>query len=248
MLPSGMLSRTSAPPRTSLKKPLYTRLAQEWYLPPMKSTGVTLEYLQRVDSNQVFRVGLVQLNRFLAECKPSQLRRVPFVNKDVAYAKVNQLLQELGQPVLGFEEDCCPDGEWLYRVARFADPGNLCRLFEESAGAVPVGEADTISLELGKRRIEEQLERELGMKDRLEVQQAIAELQLDYRRVKSREGELGRLVANGRKLERQLAEDRVRVDRSLDRAVQVTLERVRTRTEPAGWEQYSTKEREVRGR
>ena len=66
-------------------------------------------------------------------------------------------------------------------------------------------------LELGKRRIEEQLERELGMKDRLEVQQAIAELQLDYRRGERREGG-------------------------------------RTRREPAGWEQYSAKEREVRGR
>ena len=67
MFTGRITSETSARPRTSVKKPLYTRLAQEWYLPPMKSTGVTVEYLKKVDSDQVFRVGLVQLNRFLAE-------------------------------------------------------------------------------------------------------------------------------------------------------------------------------------
>lgn len=246
MFPSRMLSQTSTQPRTSVKKPLYTRLAQEWYLPPMRSTGVTLDYLKKVDSGQVFRVGLVPLNRFLAECKPSQLKRAPFATKDVAYVKLNKFLEEHGQPELGFELGCWPDAEWLFRVARCIDAGNVCQLFEEAVDEIKTNETDSVVLELGKRRVEEQLETELRMKGRPEVQQAVSELQLDRRRAKNREAEINRLVYFGKKLERQWAEDKVKVERSLDKLVRVTLEPMRTRSEPGEWEEYNNKEREVK--
>lgn len=246
MMPQRMLAQADPQPRTSVKKPLYTRLAQEWYLPPMKSTGVTLEYLRKVDANQVFRVGVVELNRFLAECRPSQLRRLPFVDKELAYAKVNRLLLEHGPVGLGFEQGSWPDGEWLYRVGRFVDPGNVCQLFEEAAGELPDTQADSVRLELGKRRVQEELEAELGLRARPEVQQAIAELRIDKQRTKSREIEINGLVLYGQKLERLLEEDRMKVDRSLDRLVQVALERVRTRTEPREREEYFNKLGQVR--
>jgi hypothetical protein len=227
------------------KKQLYARLAQDWALPPLNSTGVSHRYLQQVEAGTVFRVGVLELKRFLAECRPGQLQKVAFANKDQAYAKVNRLLREMGRPALGFEERCWPDGEWLYRVARFVDPGNVCGLFVEAVGDLPDSQADSVRIELGKRRIEEELSTELGWRDRPEVAQAIHELRLSQQRWTSRRTELSGLLLLGQKLEVQVRQDEETVERRLQQAVQVALERVRTRTAPDGVEQYLAREREV---
>jgi hypothetical protein len=119
-------------------------------------------------------------------------------------------------------------------------------LFEEAVTEIQPNQTDTVVLELGKRRVEQQLEAELKMKDRPEVQQAVSELRLDTRRAKNRETEIRKLMAYGRKLESQWTEDKLKVERSLDRLLRVTLEPMRTKSEPAEWEEYSKKEQEVK--
>lgn len=217
-------SLPEAPPQPKgSKKLLYARLAQDWYLPPIRSTGVTLTYLRKVDAGQVFRVGLLDIQRFLAECKPDQLRRVPFVNKDQAYAKVNRLLLEKGQHTLGFGEGPWPDGEWLYRVARFVDPGNLCNLFEKAVSEVTPAQNDSTDVELGKRRVEEQLVKQLGWNDQPDVLQAISELRMSQQRASSRKAEMQRLLMNYHKMEAQVEKDRVTVEEKLERTVRVAM-------------------------
>lgn len=231
MLPTRpSLPQAAAQPQGS-KKLLYARLSQQWFLPPARSTGVSQTYLHKVDQGQVFRVDLLSIQRFLAECKPSQLKRVPFVNKDQAYAKVNRLLGERGQPDLGFAEGCWPDGEWLYRVARFVDPTNLSCLFVEALSEVTAANNDSTQVELGKRKIEEQLAQDLEWKDRPEVVEAIGELRMSQQRVSSRKAELHRLMLQGQKLQGQVEKDQMKVEMSLERAVRVVVEGVKKKVE-----------------
>lgn len=248
MLPISILNQPPAPRQQPRKKPLYARLAQEYYLPPIDSTGVSLAYLDKVDSGKVLRVPLIDLNRFLAECKPNQLRRVPFVNKDVAYDKLSRLVDELGLPDLGFSPGCRPDGEWLYRVARFCDRANVCHLFEMTDGDILEGGYDSINIELAKRKIVHSLGRQLTTTNRAELTLAIRKVQDHRSRIKSQSSELERLLIHRRKLEQAIAKDKVELEKSLDDAVRVGLEQVRVTTVPSERGDYNRLEKEVRQR
>ena len=57
------------------KKTFYTQLSELYFLPPRDSTGVTQHYLDKVKQGSVFRVELKEINRFLAELIPRQLKR-----------------------------------------------------------------------------------------------------------------------------------------------------------------------------
>ena len=57
------------------KKKMQKSLAEQYFLPPRDSYGLTLQFLKRVRTGSVFRVETAVLLRFLADLRPSELRR-----------------------------------------------------------------------------------------------------------------------------------------------------------------------------
>jgi hypothetical protein len=202
-------------PRGGGKKALYGRLAETFSLPPRDSKGVTVRWLKSVEEGTVFRVGVVELNKFLAGLVPSQLRKAAFTCKYVAHKKVDRLLAEMGKPGLGFEAGIVPDGTWLYKVARFVDPANVCGVFQVSLTQVPTVQVDSFRVELAKRAVETLVIKSSGLDRQAEVKTALDELAVLQKRQASRQAELDCLVVRGRQLEREVEEG--------NRAVQVRL-------------------------
>lgn len=193
---------------TITKKAMYSRLAETYYLPPLLSTGVNRKYLEKVEEGTVFRVEIIVLNKFLAELRPNQVRNSTFTCKFQAYSKVDRLLREMGKKGLGFDEGLVPDGEWLYKVARFIDPWNVCLLFKAFLEPAPKTNVDSFKIELAKRDIENDLFISSGLDEDKEVRAAIRELELSHQRFVSRKAELDNLVIYGRQLTQQVEEDK----------------------------------------
>ena len=193
---------------TITKKAMYSRLSETYYLPPLLSTGVNKKYLGKVQEGNVFRVEIIVLNKFLAELKPNQVRKSLFTCKFQAYSKVDRLLREIGKPGLGFDKGLVPDGEWLYKVARFIDPWNVCLLFKAFLQPVPKTNIDSFMIELAKRGIENDLLISSGLDEDKEVREAIRELELSHHRFASRKAELDNMVIYGRQLTKQVEEDK----------------------------------------
>lgn len=197
------------------KKALYSQLAATYYLPPKNSKGVSQKYLEKVKEGSVFRVEIIELNKFLSDLKPNQLLKADFTCRYQAYYKIDRLLQEMSKPGLGFEPNLIPDGDWLYRVARFVDPSNVCGLFQVSLSAVPTTDQASFRIELGKRAVEHNLLICSRLDELKEVRAAIRELELSHQRFRSRKAELSHLSDYGRQLTEQVEEDKREMERNL---------------------------------
>lgn len=215
----GTKHKQSKPrPASATKKAQYAKLADTYFLPPERSTGLSKKYLDKVEQGMVFRVETSEIQMFLAGLKPSQLTRAAFTSKSLAYSKVDRLLQECGLPGLGFEEGLLPDGDWLYKVARFVDRANLGELF---TAALPVPKplaCDSAKIEACKRAIEQDLLIDSRLDVVESVQEAVAALQASQQRYVSRKVELGYLMVYGKELATQVQEDKRDMEQRLAEA------------------------------
>lgn len=142
----------------------------------------------------VFRVEILELSKFLAGLAPNQLVKASFTCKWEVYTKIDRLLQEQGLPGLGFERGLTPDGDWLYKVARWVDPFNVCCLFRVALRQITKGDTDSYRIELGKRAIEHDMLITSRLDEVEEVRAAVEELQLCHQRFSSRNAELNHLM------------------------------------------------------
>ena len=108
--------------RNLSKKQLYLKLSDEYYLPSLRSQGMTRRYLLKVLNNQVFRAHAISVKRCLAELKNSQLTKFKEVNVAISYQRIDNMLKEMNLPCLGFEAHETPEASWLYALARYLDP------------------------------------------------------------------------------------------------------------------------------
>ena len=121
----------------------------------------------------------------------------------------------MGNPGLGFDQGLVPDGEWLYKVARFIDPWNVFLLFKAYLQPVPKTHVDSFKIELAKRDIENDLFISSGLDDNKEVRATIREFELSHNRFGSRKAELDNLVIYGRQLTKQVEEDKKEMEMKL---------------------------------
>lgn len=197
------------------KRTLYSRLSEKYFLPPIRSAGVTKKYLEKVEAGSVARFEIVKVKRFLADLKPSQLKKALYTNKYIVNKKVNKLLQEMGQPGLGFSGVLVPDGKWLYTVARYVDPWNITSVFEVTLQDMPDTKTDSFHVEIAKRRAADNLIFTSGLNKIKAVKQSLASLELANCRLSSREAEIESLVEYGRRLELQMKEDKKNLEQQL---------------------------------
>jgi hypothetical protein len=197
------------------KRTLHSQLSELYFLPPRDSTGVSKRYLDQVKMGRFFRVELKEMNRFLAELTPSQLKKSVYTCKFEAYSKINNLLTEREMPQLGFEEGHVPDGTWLYKVARYLDRANLCGLFRVSICSVEDGPTNTEKLYQARRHAEKVLLTDSGLGKRLEIKATLDDLQQAYKRLVSRQAEQKNLATYMMLLEKQVEKDKGSVERLL---------------------------------
>jgi hypothetical protein len=117
------------------------------------------------------------------------------------------LLKELGKKPLGFEEGIVPDGEWLYRVARFVDPWNLCCLFDIALQAPEAPKIDSQILYAAQRAREQALLIDTGLDNNEIVVEKIQGLELAHKRWRASQAELAALINAGKKIEEQVKKD-----------------------------------------
>ena len=225
MLRAVQLQTNQAKPQLGEKRKLYSRLAEEHCLPPINSYGVTKRYLDKVQAGEVFRVGAIDMNRFLAELRPSQLKRTVYTCKFEAYSKIDRLLVERGEKSLGFESGLIPDGSWLYRVARYIDRSNVCGVFEAALEDHPSGQTDTERVYRAQLRANKLLLEDTGLGKRRSIRDSVLSLMQCHKKVVSRQAEVANLQAYLSKLETQLKEDRLEMKTKLaSTALQVFTE------------------------
>ena len=144
----------------------------------------------------------------MAGLRPSQLRKAAHTCKYVAYKKLDRLLVEMDKPRLGFEAGIIPDGTWLYKVARFVDPANVCSIFEVALVDMPTAGAVSFSVELGKRAAEDYLIRSSGLNEVAKVRSAVGELTLLQKKLASKQAKLDHLYEKGRQLEKEVEQSK----------------------------------------
>jgi hypothetical protein len=212
----GINAKQSKPTLRSVsKKTQYAILADTYFLPPVRSTGLSKKYLDMVEQGSVFRVQNSEIQMFLAGLKPSHMTRAPFTSKSVAYSKINRLLLECGEPGLGFEEGLLRNGEWLYKVARYVDRGNLAELFTTSLAVVKPLHCDSAKIEASKRVVEHDLLIDSRLDDLECVQEVVAAFQASQQRLVSRKIELEYLMVYGKQLTTQVEEDKRHMEQKL---------------------------------
>lgn len=190
------------------KKRLYSELAEKYFLPPRDSYGVTKKYLDKVSAGTVWRVELITMKRFMAEMRPSQMKRAVYTCKFETYIKIERVLMEKGEKSLGYETGLIPDGEWLYKVARYVDRSNVCGLFMMSLEGEGEGRSDSERVYRAQKRAEKMLMDDTGIGKREGVRSSVESLVQCCKRVVSREAEVANITLYLEVLERQLKNDR----------------------------------------
>lgn len=115
--------------RELTKKALHERLSQDYFLPPNHARGITRVYLVGVYTGRYYRVGLFDMQRFMAELTSQHMRKAPHINSNDVKAKVEVLLREHNLPQLGYPVGVIPEEGWLLQVARMLDQTNCTAIF-----------------------------------------------------------------------------------------------------------------------
>lgn len=118
--------------RDLTKKALHERLSEDYFLPPNHARGVTRVYLVGVFTGRYYRVGLFDMQRFMAELTPQHMRKAPHINSNDVKAKVEVLLREHALPELGYPVGVIPEEGWLLQIARMLDQTNCTAIFTDA--------------------------------------------------------------------------------------------------------------------
>ena len=119
------------------KNELYELVAEDYVLPPVSSKSVTREWLLKVRSGEVFRITHLEYKNFEFTLNKSHSRKVGIINNALLVKKLNDLLEDRGEPELGFTEFDLPEQNWLFKIARYIDKTNLLEFFESAPEQEP---------------------------------------------------------------------------------------------------------------
>lgn len=127
------LSDEGADTKNLSKNALYDLVSSDYLLPMYCSKGVTREWLIKVYRGDVYRIGVLDHKKFDFTLTPDMQRRVPLLNNAYMVRKLNKFLELTRNKPLGFSEFEIPEQDWLFKVARYADPTNILEFFEIAA-------------------------------------------------------------------------------------------------------------------
>ena len=112
------------------KHKIYSRLNEQYLLPPEDSKGVCRSWLLQVWYGNVYRVGLRDFKTFEVGVTSTHMKRNGLTNLMHLMLRINGLLKGRGEKVLGFHEFTVPDEKWLCKIARYVDQSNVLEFFQ----------------------------------------------------------------------------------------------------------------------
>ena len=112
------------------KHKIYSRLNEQYLLPPEESKGVCRSWLLQIWHGHVFRVGLRDFKTFEVSVTSAHMKRNGLTNLMHLMLRINGLLKSRGQKTLGFHEFTVPDEKWLCKIARYVDHSNVLEFFQ----------------------------------------------------------------------------------------------------------------------
>jgi len=158
------------------------QLQEDFYLPPLRSKGMTRTYLQKAVDKSVFLVDRQRMARFLADLAPSQLVKVEFSSKVEMHTKLEKILAERKLKPLGFDDGVIPDGTWLQHVVRFVDQENLGCMFRTALKPLTTGNTNSEKMHQVQAKVVRDLLDKTGLGKRSPVKRCIDELHRSYRK------------------------------------------------------------------
>lgn len=207
------------------KKELHEYLHERWHLPPHNARGVTRDYLVKVHLNQVFRINDVELKQFLANLTKKMTKKVPLINSTDVKAKVEMMLSELALPPLGYPPNIIPDETWLLNVARFMDRTNIAAIFKKDIPDSEALDIPTARMKAAKVNCERYLLTADGLLHHTDVFEAVKAIFYSHKRVNNKNSEVQALQARLQVANRQLQEERVRLQGYLEQAATTVYRR-----------------------
>jgi hypothetical protein len=205
------------------KNKVYDLLAERYCLPERESRAITRDYLLRVHSGKVLRIGLNEMGLFKAKITPKLMKRAKYVNGADAAAKLNSLLKERGEPELGFTREAMPDNDWLFHVARFLDPSNTAGLFQRPLQLPNDSKWNSEKVLLAQKAAEETLLISNGLLGKRYLTDSLQEMSAADRSLSCKKRQLSRLGESIRKLTQKVQEEETQVEIMLSVASEAVL-------------------------
>jgi len=201
--------------RSLSKKKIYEKLAEDYLLPNFSCRAIIRDYLAGVYSNNYFRVGLSEINKFKVDITPRLMKKAVFVDVSQIVQKIDALLKESNRPHLGFIHGYMPDTEWLYQVARFVDPCNAAGIFEHSIRDPTNPIIDSDKVLVAQRVAEKILLADNNLLGKRNVMDSVRDLCETQRKMSCRERKLKLMEVRGIKLMEEIKEGKLEVESKL---------------------------------
>lgn len=112
------------------KQAAYDIVAHEWFLPAATSKCLTRHYLAQVCLHQVFRSPKTDVLNFWNALPANAQGLATFFSAEIAFLKLERLVQDIGGAVLGITIGNMPDQDWIVKLLRFIDRFNMSCMFK----------------------------------------------------------------------------------------------------------------------
>ena len=121
-------------------------------------------------------------------------------------AKLNSLLAETNRPNIGFDLGMVPEEDWLVRITRYVDRGNILGVFLEAINGAPQLQCTSERMVTAKANAERYLLLEPRLLENAPLYKQIAALHEHSKRLDGHRKEMMSLLEKGRNLERLVNE------------------------------------------
>jgi hypothetical protein len=189
------------------KKKLYEVVSQRFHVPGCDSRGVTRDWLSGVYRGIHYRVPLLEHKHFYADLAPAHLKKAPVLYCGPLLAKLNSLLNETGNPDLGFPQGVIPEEDWLVSIIRFVDRANVLGAFFSPVPGAHPPQCETQRMTVAKQNAERFLFLDGNGNNLLHDKKLFKEIEGIHdqsKRIMGHRQELHSLVDQGRALERKV--------------------------------------------
>lgn len=123
--------------RQLAKKTIFKMASLNKLMPDYKSRVVSRRWLIGTEDLHYFSLNKVEVLQFEALLNFEDKVRNHDQSMAIVVEKVNEFLINQGRLPLGYENNCYPDEEYMYRLARFVDPSNVLRIFKKAIPNAP---------------------------------------------------------------------------------------------------------------
>ena len=123
--------------RSLSRKVIYENSMTGRLMPEFNSRIIKRHWLIGVEEGIYYSLNRVQILQFEALLTFEDKVRNSDLSICTVVEKIDQYLQHTGQLPLGYDDNCFPDEDYIFRLARYVDPANILRIFRRAVPGAP---------------------------------------------------------------------------------------------------------------